>query len=101
MSRLSYPRVAWNDKVNLAIGFGNMADDRRSLGQLRGADQNLRRCIALCQEARDERSVSIGHQYLLLLELANVQRYQRDIIQAEWLLGWSLVHQSPQSPKLT
>src|SRR5260370_21926618 len=28
-------------------------------------------------------------------ELGNVGRYERDIIRAEWLMGWSLIHQSP------
>jgi tetratricopeptide (TPR) repeat protein len=28
-------------------------------------------------------------------ELADVERYERDIIHAEWLLGWSLISQSP------
>jgi hypothetical protein len=33
-------------------------------------------------------------------ELADVNRNERDIVRAEWLLGWSLIHQSPAESEI-
>jgi tetratricopeptide (TPR) repeat protein len=161
-SRLAVPllrqhtaiREKQGNKVNLAIGLGNLADDQLKLGELAAAEGNLRRRIELCHEIEDEFREAVGHQELgrLLtyqgafdesekvhqraIELANrlhnqqiecvVQAYsalrallmnehtialqaarrarelaeldfpgigklERDIIQAEWLLGAALV----------
>jgi tetratricopeptide (TPR) repeat protein len=51
-------------KSNLAIGLGNVADDRLKIGALRAAEANLRRSIALCREINDEFQEAIGHQEL-------------------------------------
>jgi hypothetical protein len=56
---------------------GIVAADRAILALLAGSSQQA------IEHARESR------------ELANFQHYERDIVQAEWLLGWSLIHQSP------
>jgi len=52
------------DKVNVAIGLGNLANRHRELGTLRAAEANLRRRIALGREIEDEFNEAIGHQAL-------------------------------------
>ncbi len=53
-----------NDKKNLAIGLGNLADDQMKIGALRAAEANLSRRIALCREIEDAFDEAIGHQEL-------------------------------------
>lgn len=53
-----------DDKENLAIGLGNLANRHRDLGSLRDAEANLRRRIALCREIGDEFNEAIGQQEL-------------------------------------
>nr|QNO51124.1 hypothetical protein OLNPMGDC_00015 [Methanosarcinales archaeon ANME-1 ERB6] len=134
-----------DDKTNLAIGLGNLADGQMKIGELNAAEANLRRRIEICREIKDEFNESIGHQELGRLhtyfgefeeaekelskaltlftksnaaqsqgigfayrslrsfimsnaedtlkyaeesrELADVEKVERDIIRAEWLLG--------------
>ena len=57
-------REKQGDKGNLAIGLGNVADDRLKVGALRAAEANLRRRIALCREIKDEFNEAIGEQEL-------------------------------------
>jgi len=53
-----------SDKVNLAIGLENLADDQLKLGELAAAEENLRRSIALDKEVGDELREATGHQEL-------------------------------------
>ncbi len=48
----------------MSVGLRNLGDDEAKLGQLTGADENLRRAIALCAEIGDEWGVAIGHEEL-------------------------------------
>ena len=57
-------REKQDDKKNLAIGLGNLANRHRDLGALRDAEANLRRRIALCREIGDEFREAIGQQNL-------------------------------------
>ena len=53
------------EKMNLAIGLGNLAHMAQiCIGALRAAEANLRRSIALCREIKDEFWESVGHQEL-------------------------------------
>jgi hypothetical protein len=52
------------DKLNLAIGLGNVADDQLKIGELSAAERNLRRSIALSREIQDERWEAVGQQEL-------------------------------------
>jgi tetratricopeptide (TPR) repeat protein len=146
-----------DDKKNLAIALGNLADMAQIyLGELAAAEVNLRRRIELCRKIEDEIEEAVGHQELgrlltyrgafdeaereldastnyweqigskqgicldeayralraLLMgeaeaaleaarrarELADARAYERDVIQAEWLLGAALVALSPWPP---
>jgi tetratricopeptide (TPR) repeat protein len=62
------------DKVNLAVGLGNLATLQMAIGTLRAAEANLRRCIALCREIEDEGSEGMAHYELGRL-LAYVGRW--------------------------
>lgn len=142
-----------SDKLDLATGLSNVAEDQLKLGQLREAEQNLRRSVELYREIQGELWEAAGRQFLgqleayqgrfneamtelgaaltafrrlqemqaegyclalhalrgLLMknpkeamddarrsrELADVRRLERDIIRAEWLLGWALTEVSP------
>ncbi len=133
------------DKLNLAIGLGNLAYNQLALGQLRAAEANLRRKLemnagefeaavghqelgrllafegAFEEAAReleastrqwertgDKQGLCLDQAYLALRallmgdaqaaleaagqarQLADVERNERDIIRAEWLLGAAL-----------
>ncbi len=53
------------DKRNLAVGLGNVAHMAQvHIGELRAAEENLRRRIAVCREIEDEFKEAIGHQEL-------------------------------------
>jgi len=53
------------NKKNLAIGLGNVACMAQlHIGELRAAEANLRRCIALCRETKDEGTKGTGHYEL-------------------------------------
>ncbi len=52
------------NKLNLAIGLGNVADDQLKIGAPRVAEDNLRRRITLCREVEDEFNEAIGHEEL-------------------------------------
>lgn len=53
------------DKINLAIGLGNVAGMAQiQIGALRDAEHNLRHRIDLCREIRDERNEAIGYEDL-------------------------------------
>jgi tetratricopeptide (TPR) repeat protein len=151
MANAIYEKVG--DKKEIAIGLTNLALAQQVLGQLREADQSLRKQIELTHEIQDEFKEAVGHNDLGLLEayqarfkesfseldaalpsfrkqnvkqsecvvwahralrallmedppealdaarrsreLADVKRYERDIIRAEWLLGWAQIAQSP------
>jgi len=58
-----------NDKKNLAIGLANLAITQDILGRLTDAEQNLRRCIDLCREIKDDKQEAIGHKELGLVLL--------------------------------
>ena len=49
------------NKVNLAIGLGNLANRQIELGGLTAADVNRRRRIDLCREIAEEWEEAIGH----------------------------------------
>ena len=55
------------DKLNEAIGLGNLADDQLKIGDFESAESNLRRSISLCQEIKDEFLEAVGHHELGLL----------------------------------
>jgi len=52
------------DKLNLAIGLGNLAIRQAILGELQSAERNLRCSIELCREIPDEFQEAVGHQEL-------------------------------------
>jgi len=52
------------NKKGVAIGLGNVAIQQLGIGELKAAEQNLRRSIALCREIKDEFGEAIGHQGL-------------------------------------
>jgi tetratricopeptide (TPR) repeat protein len=64
-----------DDKRNLAIGLGNLANRFIETGQFRAAEANLRRSIALYQELGDAHVEAVGHQELGRL-LAYAGRWQ-------------------------
>jgi tetratricopeptide (TPR) repeat protein len=51
-------------KQHLAVGLGNLANRYRDLGELKAAEANLRRRIALCREIEDEFNEAVGHREL-------------------------------------
>lgn len=55
-------REKQSDKVNLAIGLGNLALDQFSIGSLEATAVNLRRSITLCQEIEDRFREAVGHR---------------------------------------
>jgi tetratricopeptide (TPR) repeat protein len=58
-------REKLGDKSNLAIGLGNAAHMAQiHVGALRAGEANLRRCIELCRETKDDRNEAVGHQGL-------------------------------------
>lgn len=65
------------DKKNHAIGLGNLALDQVRLGQLKAAEGNLGRRIALCREVKNEFQEAIGHQ-----ELGRLLAYRGEYAQA-------------------
>ena len=73
------------DKSNLAVGLGNVADDRLKLGGLQTAEANLRRRIALCSEIKDEFREAIGHQ-----ELGRLLAYRGAYTESETALATAL-----------
>lgn len=50
-----------NDKKNLAIGLGNIADDQMKIGELDGAESNQRRRLEICREIKSEFEEAVGH----------------------------------------
>lgn len=52
------------DKVNEAVGLGNLACQQVILGELAAAEQSLRRRIELCREIKDEFREAVGHHAL-------------------------------------
>jgi tetratricopeptide (TPR) repeat protein len=52
------------DINNLAIGLVNMTADQLQVGALREAEHNVRRCIDLFREIKDEDRETVGHQDL-------------------------------------
>jgi tetratricopeptide (TPR) repeat protein len=52
------------DKTYLATGLGNLARQQTILGDLRAAEGNLRRCVALCKETGSRFDEAVGHQEL-------------------------------------
>ncbi len=66
------------DKKNLAIGLGNVAIQQLGIGELKAAEQNLRRRIEICREIKDEFNEAIGHQ-----ELGRVLAYRGEFAEAE------------------
>lgn len=53
-----------DDKLNLAIGLGNVATQQMIVGRFQPAIANLRRSITLCQEIADRFNEAIGHREL-------------------------------------
>jgi tetratricopeptide (TPR) repeat protein len=68
-----------SNKKNLAIGLGNVADDQLKIGELKAAEENLRRRIEICREIKDEFNEAIGHR-----ELGRVLAYRGQFAEAEW-----------------
>ena len=56
-----------DDKENLAISLGNVADDQLKVGALRDAEDNLRRSIALSRETNNEFGEAYAHNQLGVL----------------------------------
>lgn len=57
-------REKLDDKKNLAISLGNLADDQLKIGMLRAAEASLRRRITLCEELEHEYREAVGRQQL-------------------------------------
>ncbi len=72
----------YGDKVNLAIGLGNLARQQMLIGALAAAEANLHRNIALCQEVEDVFREAEG-----LMELGRVLTYQGAWNEAEEVLA--------------
>jgi hypothetical protein len=67
------------NKKNLAIGLGNVAHMAQiQLGEVKAAEQNLRRRIEICREIKDELREAVGHQ-----ELGRVLAYRGQFAKAE------------------
>jgi tetratricopeptide (TPR) repeat protein len=67
------------DKKNLAIGLGNVAYMAQiQLGELKAAEQNLRRSIEICREIKDEFWEAVGHR-----ELGRVLAYRGQFAETE------------------
>ena len=56
-----------NNKMNLAIGLGNLADAQMKIGELDAAESSLRQRKGICYEIADEFEDAIGHRELGLL----------------------------------
>jgi tetratricopeptide (TPR) repeat protein len=50
-----------DNKVNLGIGLGSLADSQTKIGMLRVAEANLRRRLEISRETNDKRYMAIGH----------------------------------------
>jgi len=75
------------NKQNLAIGLGNVAQFQLVIGEVKAAEENLRRSIALCREIEDEFREAIGHQ-----ELGRVLAYRGQFAEAERELAISTAY---------
>ena len=56
-----------NNKINLAIDLGNLADAQMKIGELDAAEYSLRQRKGICYEIEDEFEDAIGHRELGLL----------------------------------
>jgi hypothetical protein len=74
-------------KKSIAIGLGNVAGQQLGIGELKAAEQNLRRRIEICREIKDEFSEAIGHQ-----ELGSVLAYRGQFAEAERELAISTAY---------
>jgi tetratricopeptide (TPR) repeat protein len=59
-----------NNRIGVAIGLANVADDQLKVGALRAAEANLRRSISLCEQAKNEHQRASAH-----LELGRILAY--------------------------
>ncbi len=66
------------DRKGVAIGLGNVAAQQLIIGELKAAEQNLRRRIEICREIKDEFREAVGHQ-----ELGRVLAYRGQFAEAE------------------
>jgi tetratricopeptide (TPR) repeat protein len=96
-----------------AIGHQELGRLEAYQGRPSESASELDAALATCRQQQNKQLEGITQAYLAIsaaltgppekameharesLELANVDRLERDIIRAEWLLGWSLIHQSP------
>ena len=53
-----------DDRHRLAVDLGNLAGAQMLLGELKSAEENLRRRIGICVEIKDEFKEAIGHREL-------------------------------------
>jgi tetratricopeptide (TPR) repeat protein len=75
------------DKVAVAIGLGNAAQDQFLIGRFSASTAHLRKSIALCREIKDEFKEAVGHQ-----ELGRVLAFQGKIKGAEEELAQSTAY---------
>jgi len=73
------------DKLNEAIGLGNLGCQQVAIGEVKSAESNLRRRISLCQEIKDEFREAVGHQ-----ELGRLLAYQGEFEESEKELAKAL-----------
>lgn len=75
------------NKKGVAIGLGNVATQQLIIGELKAAEQNLRRRIEICREIEDEFNEAVGHQ-----ELGRVLAYRGQFAEAERELAISTAY---------
>lgn len=84
------------DKLNEAIGLGNLADMAQiPSGDFESAESNLRRSIDLCQEIKDEFWEAVGHQELGQL-LAYQSKFEESEKELEKAIGLFIKHYQVQ-----
>ena len=100
-----------NDEFREAVGHQNLGRLEAYQGRLSESARELDAALTAFRKQDQKQAEGLVQAYRALLalltgspqqatdyaresrELASVEQYERDIIQAEWLLGWSLIQQ--------
>jgi tetratricopeptide (TPR) repeat protein len=101
------------NELTIAIGHSELGRLKAYRGHASESTRELDTALAAFrkQDLKQPEGVAHAHRALLALlagapqtateharkslELANVKRFELNIVRPEWLLGWSLIHQSP------
>jgi tetratricopeptide (TPR) repeat protein len=87
LERQAVIREKQGDKMNIAIGLGNLATQQFIIGELDAAESNSRQSIEICREIEAEFEEAIGHQ-----ELGRLLAYRGEFEESEKELAKSTKH---------